>query len=345
MANLSICLSLLEQVDEDFIDPVQACLTIPVLNFLSEQDNIPYDTTFKNQNRAAATLQKFSDRTAGLSLTKKEQELAHAYLAQLPARFDTNHLSSYENDARLRDLRRRDVESTLNELRGLALDEQMQTVIPPHWQDRVGQDGRMNALISLASLERANQGLAQTDWPLSALAADAQAMAQAPEMIEAQEGLAARNFSLEEYQRQLREDELSGQSALEAQTLEQMRESALQSELQHLEDIQEQGKRQEQQNRDDELAQTAADLLAKVSDNKTSKFQNSAFLGLMRKLADHQVKVEGDKMVEVSQVSYFTYPSPAASRPLLPGHLHVEPPEFITCKVWGCEAAAAAPVK
>ncbi|KAJ9626429.1 hypothetical protein H2203_004061 [Taxawa tesnikishii (nom. ined.)] len=174
----------------------------------------------------------------------------------------------------------------------------MQTVIPPHWQDRVGQDGRMNALISLASLERANQGLAQTDWPLSALAADAQAMAQAPEMIEAQEGLAARNFSLEEYQRQLREDELSGQSALEAQTLEQMRESALQSELQHLEDIQEQGKRQEQQNRDDELAQTAADLLAKVSDNKTSKFQNSAFLGLMRKLADHQVKVEGDKMVE-----------------------------------------------
>lgn len=51
---------------------------------------------------------------------------------------------------------------------------------------------------------------------------------------------------------------------------------------------------------DDELAQTAADLLDKISHEKSSKFQNSAFLGLMRKLADREVKVEGDKMVEVS---------------------------------------------
>lgn len=51
---------------------------------------------------------------------------------------------------------------------------------------------------------------------------------------------------------------------------------------------------------DDELANTAAELLNKVSHDKSSKFQNSAFLGLMRKLADREVKVEGDKMVEVS---------------------------------------------
>lgn len=51
---------------------------------------------------------------------------------------------------------------------------------------------------------------------------------------------------------------------------------------------------------DDELAQTAADLLDKISHERSSKFQNSAFLGLMRKLADREVKVEGDKMVEVS---------------------------------------------
>jgi hypothetical protein len=51
---------------------------------------------------------------------------------------------------------------------------------------------------------------------------------------------------------------------------------------------------------DDELAQTAANLLERVSDNRTSKFKNSAFLGLMRQLADREVRVEGDKMVPVS---------------------------------------------
>lgn len=51
---------------------------------------------------------------------------------------------------------------------------------------------------------------------------------------------------------------------------------------------------------DDELAQTAANLLDRVSDNQTTKFKNSAFLGLMRQLADREVRVEGDKMVPVS---------------------------------------------
>lgn len=51
---------------------------------------------------------------------------------------------------------------------------------------------------------------------------------------------------------------------------------------------------------DDELAQTAAELLGKMSHEKSEKFKNSAFLGLMRQLADREVKVEGDKIVEVS---------------------------------------------
>lgn len=68
----------------------------------------------------------------------------------------------------------------------------------------------------------------------------------------------------------------------------------------------EQAERQRQEQReldrqnDDELAQTAANLLERVSDNQTSKFKNSAFLGLMRQLADREVRVEGDKVVPVS---------------------------------------------
>lgn len=49
---------------------------------------------------------------------------------------------------------------------------------------------------------------------------------------------------------------------------------------------------------DDALAATAQELLEKVEHNQTDKFKNSQFLGLMRKLRDREVKVEGDKMVE-----------------------------------------------
>lgn len=49
----------------------------------------------------------------------------------------------------------------------------------------------------------------------------------------------------------------------------------------------------------DELARTASELLDKVQDNRSEKFQNSAFLTLMRRLRDHEVKVDGDKMIEV----------------------------------------------
>lgn len=49
----------------------------------------------------------------------------------------------------------------------------------------------------------------------------------------------------------------------------------------------------------DELAQTAADLLDKVSHDQSEKFQNSNFLDLMRKLKNREVQVEGDQMVAV----------------------------------------------
>lgn len=53
----------------------------------------------------------------------------------------------------------------------------------------------------------------------------------------------------------------------------------------------------------DEMAETAGRLLERVADNTSSKFQNSQFLQLMRRLRDREVRVEGDKMVEVSETS------------------------------------------
>lgn len=60
---------------------------------------------------------------------------------------------------------------------------------------------------------------------------------------------------------------------------------------------------QPQHHDDDEMAATAGKLLERVSDNTSEKFQNSQFLGLMRRLRDREVRVEEDKIVEVNSVS------------------------------------------
>lgn len=61
-------------------------------------------------------------------------------------------------------------------------------------------------------------------------------------------------------------------------------------------------------NDDDALAATAQELLEKVENNQSDKFRNSQFLGLMRKLRDREVKVEGDKMVETVSNTTQTQP-------------------------------------
>ena len=67
--------------------------------------------------------------------------------------------------------------------------------------------------------------------------------------------------------------------------------------------VEQEPKQQEEQpkvNEDDEMAATAGRLLERVADNTSEKFQNSQFLELMRRLRDREVRVEGDKMVEVN---------------------------------------------
>ncbi|KAL1599570.1 hypothetical protein SLS60_007373 [Paraconiothyrium brasiliense] len=75
---------------------------------------------------------------------------------------------------------------------------------------------------------------------------------------------------------------------------------------------------QQQPNHDeDEMAQTAGRLLERVSDNTSEKFQNSQFLELMRRLRDREVRVEGDKMVEVSTAQSTSVPSQPAPQETL----------------------------
>jgi peroxin-5 len=57
------------------------------------------------------------------------------------------------------------------------------------------------------------------------------------------------------------------------------------------------------QHDDDALARTAGELLSSVSSATNPKFASSTFMDLMRKLRDHEVAVEGDKVVEQIQPS------------------------------------------
>jgi hypothetical protein len=83
------------------------------------------------------------------------------------------------------------------------------------------------------------------------------------------------------------------------------------------EEPQEEKKEQDQHpNDDDEMAETAARLLDSVADNTSEKFRQSTFLELMRRLRDREVRVEGDKIVEVSP-SHFL-PSPPLPVPISP---------------------------
>jgi hypothetical protein len=70
-------------------------------------------------------------------------------------------------------------------------------------------------------------------------------------------------------------------------------------------------------NDDDEMAETAGRLLERVADNTSEKFQNSQFLELMRRLRDREVRVDGDKMVDVSseQTTSSSLPATATAPP------------------------------
>ncbi|KAL9069472.1 MAG: hypothetical protein Q9161_005523 [Pseudevernia consocians] len=67
-----------------------------------------------------------------------------------------------------------------------------------------------------------------------------------------------------------------------------------------LDEAQKSGEEGEETDDAEELARTAGQLLESVKGDQSQKFQESNFLSLMRQLRDKEVRVEGDKLVDVS---------------------------------------------
>ena len=57
----------------------------------------------------------------------------------------------------------------------------------------------------------------------------------------------------------------------------------------------------------DELSRTAGQLLDNLKHEQSQKFQQSNFLALMRQLRDKEVRVEGDKMVDVRTSPFYPH--------------------------------------
>ncbi|KAK8156732.1 hypothetical protein BC567DRAFT_235773 [Phyllosticta citribraziliensis] len=148
---------------------------------------------------------------------------------------------------------------------------------------------------------------------------------------------------------------INEQYRLETDLLE-ARELEVAGELEAMQTHAREDAQQEQQHvpnqEDEELARTAGQLLDSVSHDTSEKFQQSNFLALMRKLRDYEVRVDGDKVVEVS-----TAPSPSLIPPFaFDGYVewmkeqakqllsvrhhhhnhHYTPTSDVTCKVFGC---------
>lgn len=67
---------------------------------------------------------------------------------------------------------------------------------------------------------------------------------------------------------------------------------------------------------DEELARTAGALLDSVAHDTSTKFQESVFLQLMRRIRDHEVRVEGEHFVEVSNdLSLSSLDEPSEQQP------------------------------
>lgn len=73
-----------------------------------------------------------------------------------------------------------------------------------------------------------------------------------------------------------------------------------------LEEAQGRQSQEKEANDADELARTAGQLLENVKGDQSRKFQESNFLSLMRQLRDKEVRVEGDKLVDVSVSSDYS---------------------------------------
>ncbi|KAF1356131.1 hypothetical protein BDV97DRAFT_392 [Delphinella strobiligena] len=319
------------------IDPFQAMLLRPIIIRLADQSRSNFAQRYHFTALLPVLANKCQEAEKKVPITRETERLLAAYADCLWGRDLSNHLQTTQDDAQDEEYWRISLEESMDNTNDenpttQALNMLRETNLygfPAEGGMRRVQDLEFDAYRARhhfpASLT------AQSGDPQNQLFHMAQTLSEDSRVHEAIKSLSVNinpEHAVEDYvtQRDLLEQAQKQPSWMETQQelnslVQQNRERVMMSSAEErqamldginriqtpqetirpMEDEQTPQQQQDQPTRaDDELAQTAADLLDKISHERSSKFQNSAFLGLMRKLADREVKVEGDKMVEVS---------------------------------------------
>ena len=103
-----------------------------------------------------------------------------------------------------------------------------------------------------------------------------------------------------DYQEQMHKLEAQNQERLAQARVEREEYERMSDHMVHSETEQPIEREQPPTQDDDALAATAGELLERVSDNTSDKFKKSSFLAFMEQIRDRQIKVEGDKFVDVN---------------------------------------------
>ncbi|KAL1306844.1 hypothetical protein AAFC00_005500 [Neodothiora populina] len=341
----------LNTYDPEKMDPAQAMLLRPLITRLADATRSP----FVKRYDASALLQELSTKLESVGknakISPEHEQLLAAYADCLWGRDQTNHLANVSNYHADTSYWRVSLEENLdNFAEGTPTSKAMKMLAEtnlfgfstPQSMHRV-QDLEIKAYQNRPLFKhqaRSAEELGSTD-PQAILFSMAMQISSAPELRDA-----IYTDGVEEHQRRIRSSYIQSrqnapvnvhslQAQAQAQQLEEeaamLQEETMQDNHadyleqqrwneQVLEVEREEQKEDHQPTKDDdELAQTAADLLSKMSSEKSNKFQNSAFMGLMRKLADREVRVEGDKMVETStSTAAYTAPVEASTTTAAP---------------------------
>lgn len=311
------------------IDPVQAMLLQPVLYRLADTSRSAFTQRYGEKLHIESLNNMITDLAARAQVNPTNEKLLAAYADSLWGRDQTDHLEDFHQDPAEDNLWRERFKYDVD-----AIQQRHVSDTTLHQLDRSDLNHLPDpqSILRVLNLEAeafkdrhpdAAQFQYDTTNPASIrmeLFNMARAARQEPELVEAigESSILGGDFTAQaahqEYKAQLRMLERQNMDAQAMHEQSYVKTESIDPEemIFHDNDAttgmlreeahpQETTEEQQQQSRreDDELAQTAADLLTKISDNKTDKFKNSAFLGLMRKLADREVRVEGDKMVVV----------------------------------------------
>jgi len=307
-----VLISLLEQHDPSHIDADHAILFLPILARLWQSPDMPFQARYNLAQRASNLSATFRNRVRNhQDLADTTRELHSMYQKELSRPWQTNHLADRQVTAATDAELRADVEMQLQNLQGLNMVERVFQTIPPgliqHSSNlSVTQSAILQREKDIAATRYAQQRasgtetVADTQDPAEMLFTFTSKASEAPGVVEAQRAFADTQSNTISTQA---DDVLAGAMQDNGRILYPQPDGLSTMDQRPLSpalDRQAQEPEQEAQQPDDsdELAMVAGDLLEKVADNRSSKFQNSSFLTLMRRLRDKEVKVQGDKVIE-----------------------------------------------